>query len=208
VQPNPSEDGAPFEGETAQTITLDAAVMVPGTNTAYTGDIVYQFMFGDGSAPTALIEVKSTGKVEVEHIYAQAGTYTGFVSVSADGMTAPTVVEFEVIVEDPDIVEPADVWAITEATVPDLTLFDITFEAAPGEGGDVLNGVKTTPSGVTSMAIGMKMGNVIFWVDLQVTLSTWGFGNTYFGNILGGDTVVGTVITPVGSVHTFEGELK
>jgi hypothetical protein len=198
----------PFATKTAEPITLSADVMVPGTNTAYTGDIVYQFGFGDGSAPTPLIEVKSTGKVEVEHIYAQAGTYIGFVAVSAEGMSQPTVVEFEVVVEDPDIAEPEDVWAVTEHAPGGDVLFDMTFEAAPGEGGDVLNGVKTTPDGVSSMAIGMKMGNVIFWVDLQVSLSVWGFGNTYFGNILGGDTMAGTVITPAGSVYTYEGELK
>ncbi len=219
VTPNPTADpaGADFEAVTGQAVTLDAAITVPGTNTAYTGNIVYQFSFGDGSAPSPLVEVKSNGHVEVEHFYAQMGTYEGYVSVTAEGMTLPTVVPFTVKVTDPDIVEPEPYWAVTETDgLGNVQTFDITFQVAPGTNGDGLTGTKTQ-NGEVSVAVGSRLGNVIFWIDMEFSLGTWGIGTTYFGNVqqvenrdgtFSDVSMSGIVISPLGDIGTFTAEAE
>ncbi len=208
VVPNPTSKptpGAPFKTLKGEPVTLDAAVTVLGTNTAYTGDIVYQFDFGDGTSPSPLVEVKSTGKVEVEHVYAQSGDYVGHVSVTAEGMTQPTVVPFDVTVEDPVISEPDPFWTITEE---DGTVFDLEYTVTAGTGVEAITGLKTASDGSVTTVVGAKMGNVIYWIDMHFTLGSYALGNIYFGNILGSDEMSGVVIYPSGLLQTYTGELN
>jgi hypothetical protein len=195
-----------IQATTLEELTLEAEVNVFGTNSAYTGDITYQWFFGDGSMPPPPVSIKSNGTVSADHVYPAAGTYTGFVTVS-DGETAPVTAEFDVEVTDPVPPDAPDLWAVEEDTDGDLTpdvFFDITFESAPGASGTVLTGTKVQ-GGVTSLAFGVEMGPTIFWIDMELSLQSWGVGNTYFGN-KGGGEMSGVVITPASTFHTFAGE--
>jgi hypothetical protein len=192
------------EGTVGEEASLSADVQVPGSNTSYTGDISYQWYFGDGTAPEFPVTVKSNGSVAAKHTYSVAGTYTGYISVTAEGMSGPVVQEFTVIVSEPAPPEP-DMWVVTEDVEPDDIVFEIMFDEAPGSNGDVLTGTKVM-NGATSLAFGTKMGGVIFWIDMEFSLQSWGVGNTYFGNI-GDDEMSGVVITPTGGFHSFSAEL-
>ena len=201
------------EGTTGEGVMLSASIVVPGTNSAYTDDITYQWIFGDGSLPPVPVTVKSNGVVAVTHTYLAEGAYTGYLSVTANGTNGPIVEEFEIVVTDPPDPDEVDAWVVTEDvdsdTVPDDpddVVFDVTFESAPGGSGDVLS-IEKVLDGVSSLGIGTKMGGVIFWIDIEFSLENWGVGNTYFANIGGGE-MVGVVITPTGGFHNFTAEEK
>ena len=167
-------------------------------------ELVLTWSFGDGTP--VQFPVTATygasgwdGLVSPAHVFPE-GVWNGTVTVT-DGLNAPVIGTFTVTVGD---VLPADSWAVDDSgdAVPD---FDITFEAAVGGAGGVFTAVKDDGSAST-VAFGIEFGSVIFWIDMDFTVDSWGVGNTYFGNIdRDGGTMGGVVIQADGTVAMFSG---
>lgn len=187
--------GGPYQALTDVVITFDAS----GTTDPDGDTLTYVWDFGDGTAPTSESEDPTAS-----HSYSAAGTYSGSLSVD-DGVNDPVVVNFSVEITDDGPPPPgADRWTITTTETP-ADIFDVTFESHQG----TLVGVKDDGVHQPSLALGIEMVGVIYWIDIWIDLSgtrMWGIGDQFFGNInREAGTMEGVVLEQSGGISTFSG---
>lgn len=171
ANPPPVVDpGGPYSGTVGQPVQFDAS----GTYDPESDPLVYLWNFGDGTPPAFPSQVPTA-----THTYAEAGTYTAQLAVT-DGVNDPVLAE--VTVEISDAPGPwGDTWHVK---VPFLfSEFTVRFEDFAG----FLLVETTYADGRVSIAIGMEIQGVIFWMDIE--------GAIYFGNIdRGAGTMSGIVL--------------
>lgn len=188
------DTGGPYAGSAGASITLDASGTVD-----YEGDALsYQWHFGDGSPS----QPPGPNPI-VTHVYDRVGKYIGSLSVT-DGINPPVVVPLVVEITEPTWPPGGESWNVVATSSPPEA-FSITFDYYAG----TLVGVKNDGVNAPSLAIGVELTGVIFWMDIRMGIpgsAFWGVGNTYFGNInRTAGTMSGIVFTNTGSIATFSG---
>lgn len=152
------DPGGPYTGIAGEPVDFDASNTIDPENDTLT----YLWNFGDDTPPPF-----PSQQPLATHTYAEAGTYTVQLAVT-DGVNDPVLEEVTVEISDPP--EPAgDLWAVQ---IPFL-MTDFTLELEDFAG--ILVVYTTYPDGATTVAIGMEMDGVIFWMDIN--------GAIFFGNI-------------------------
>ncbi len=201
--------GGPYTGYYDQAVSFDAGLTTDkdtnGNDT--TSSLSYEWVFGDGTAPV----FPAIGVPTAAHTYAfdsnltYPHTYTGYLTVT-DGVSEPVVKPFSVIIDVPPGLPGAeDIWAISVPATS--SRFDLTIDKK-GVAGAAADGTFVAvkqDGGTTSLAMGIEFTGVIFWMDVDLQVTGWSVGDTYFGNI---DRTKGTmsgVVYAGTSINAFSG---
>lgn len=187
--------GGPYTGVVGEAVALDAS----GTIDVNPEDVLtFDWDFGDGSS------VQTSGSnPAAAKIYNAAKTYNGTVTVS-DGVNPAVSAPFTVDVTVAGSTPATDAWTITTTNVPP-EVFGITIQDYSGS----LFVLKDDGVNPPSLAIGLELNRVIFWMDVWIDGSAGfilGTGDTFFGNIdRNAGTMQGLMYPQEGGIATFSG---
>ena len=188
------DPGGPYTGSVGRPVTFDASATADREERV----LLYEWSFGDARSSVFY----SLGP-RATYVYQGEGTYDATLTVD-DGTNPPVVVPFTVTIFDDGAPAAADLWHVTTTTAPPLD-YTLTIENHSG----ALVMIEDDGVNPPTLALGIEMVGVIFWMDIWMDLSgnaLWGTGNIYFGNInRQAGTMLGIVFDDSGGVAAFTG---